>query len=119
MDSFDAAPGSLQIVQQQLDAYNAGQLDAFTACYSPAITLTRLPEGEVAFQGLDELRPAYGQLFSANPNLHCTIAERIVLGRFVIDHERIAGYADGNEAEAVVIYEVADGLIARVWVLRS
>jgi hypothetical protein len=42
-----------------------------------------------------------------------------VLGRFVIDHERIAGYADGNEAEAVVIYEVADGLIARVWVLRS
>jgi hypothetical protein len=37
----------------------------------------------------------------------------------VVDEERITGTKSGRPAHAAVIYEVAGGKIARVWVTRE
>ncbi|MBI1800779.1 MAG: steroid delta-isomerase, partial [Chloroflexi bacterium] len=43
----------------------------------------------------------------------------MVLGRLVVDAERITGRADIGEIYLIAIYEVQDDLIHRVWPLRG
>jgi hypothetical protein len=101
------------LVQRQLEAYNARDLDAFSATYSPAIRIFRMPSAEPAIVGLEQLRKIYKARFSS-PGLHADIVNRIVIGNKVIDHERVVGI-EKNPVEAVAVYEVADGLIQAVW----
>lgn len=108
------------VVQRQLEAYNAGDIDAFLATYSPDIELFDFP-GERRTQGLEPMRASYTDLFGNNPDLHCEIRSRTVRGRYVIDHEIItgvAGVAGGATFEAVAIYEVRGGRIRRVWFIQ-
>jgi len=105
------------VVQRQLEAYNAGDVDAFLATYDPDIELFNFP-GERHTQGLDAMRATYGKLFEANPGLHAEIRKRIVRGRYVIDHEAISGTAQGLTFEAIAIYEVRGGQIRRVWFIQ-
>lgn len=106
------------IIQRQLAAYNARDLEAFVATYSPTITLRRGLNEPVSLTGLAELRATYGELFANNPNLHCDILNRMVVGNYVIDHEQITGRGTASPSKVVVIYEVQAGLIERVWVVR-
>jgi hypothetical protein len=107
------------IVQHQLAAYNARDVEAFVATYSPTITIMCHPSGQVLIEGIAELRKTYDDLFANSPNLHCEIVNRIVIGNCVIDHERVTGRGDAPPFNAVVIYEVQDGLIQRAWALRE
>jgi hypothetical protein len=43
-----------EIVQSQLDAYNARNADAFAACYSPGVVVSELATGIVRCTGLAE-----------------------------------------------------------------
>jgi hypothetical protein len=101
------------IVEEQLQAYNARDLDRFAATYSQDIVIYRLPALEPAIVGMAKLREVYAGRFSS-PNLHATIVKRIVLGNKVIDHERVVGIKD-TPIEAVAVYEVEGGLIGKVW----
>jgi hypothetical protein len=101
------------VVQRQLEAYNARDLEAFAATYADGVTIYRLPTLEPAIRGMAKLREVYAQRFSS-PNLHAEILSRIVLGNKVIDHERVVGIRE-QPLEAVAVYEVVDGLIATVW----
>jgi hypothetical protein len=105
----------VEVVQRQLEAYNARDLERFAATYSDSITIYRLPALEPAIVGQAKLREVYTARFSA-PNLHAEILSRMVLGNKVIDHERVRGIKE-TPIEAVAAYEVEDGLIARVWFL--
>ncbi|MDQ4123894.1 MAG: amidohydrolase family protein [Acidobacteriota bacterium] len=102
------------IVQQQVNAYNARDLEAFVATYSPNIKLYTHPD-TLRGSGHEEMRKQYGDLFKRIPKLHCEIVNRIVMGNFVIDQERVTGFPNNNVINAVAIYEVRDGLIQRVW----
>lgn len=102
------------IVQQQVNAYNARDLEAFIATYSPDIKIYAHPD-TLRGSGHAEMRKTYGDLFKRVPKLHCEIANRIVMGNFVIDQERVTGNPNGAVINAVAIYEVRDGLIQRVW----
>jgi hypothetical protein len=102
-----------EIVQEQLEAYNARDLERFAATYADGITIYRLPALEPAIAGKARLREVYRARF-ASPGLHAEIVNRIVLGNKVIDHERVVGIKP-EPVEAVAAYEVADGLIRRVW----
>lgn len=102
------------IVQQQVNAYNARDLEAFIATYSPDIKIYIHPD-TLRGSGHGEMRKIYGELFKNVPKLHCEIVNRIVMGNFVIDQERVTGNPNGRVANAVAIYEVRDGLIQRVW----
>jgi hypothetical protein len=102
------------IVQQQLDAYNARDIDAFCALHAEDVEFIRLPDQVPALRGRAALRTFYaGQRFN-RPALRADILARMVLGNKVIDHERVHGLEDGPR-EVVAIYEVVDAQIARVW----
>jgi hypothetical protein len=103
----------VDIVEEQLKAYNARDLERFAATYAEGIRIYRLPETQPAIVGQAKLREVYRARFSS-PNLHAEIVNRIVLGNKVIDHERVAGIKD-IPIEAVAVYEVAEGLIQVVW----
>ena len=101
------------VVQRQLEAYNARDLERFAAQYAEDITLFRMPTSEPTTRGQQQFREVYRQRFAAT-NLHADVLSRIVMGNKVIDHERIVGIRD-VPIEAVAVYEVTDGLIRTVW----
>jgi hypothetical protein len=103
----------VDIVEEQLEAYNARDLDRFAATYSDDIRIWRMPATEPSIVGQAQLREVYAKRF-ASPNLHATIVNRIATGDKVIDHERVVGIEAGP-IEAVAVYQVMDGLIAKVW----
>ena len=103
----------VDIVQEQLEAYNARDLERFSATYSDTIRIFRMPATEPAIAGKTQLNDTYRGRFSS-PNLHADIVNRIVIGNKVIDHERVVGIKEAA-IEAVAVYEVEDGLIETVW----
>ena len=102
------------VVQRQVEAYNSHDLDAFAATYSDNIQMFRLPATQPSITNKAELLEFYGANRFMAPNLHAEILSRIVLGNKIIDHERITGLPN-SPFECVVIYEVQNDLIQRVW----
>ena len=111
-----AAP--VDVVQRQLEAYNARDLAAFMATYAESIRLYRLPNPAPAFESKAAMAEFYGQHRFSLPGLRAEIFNRMVLGNKVIDHERVYGLPEGV-LEAVAVYEISDGLIRAVWFFRG
>jgi hypothetical protein len=111
--SADQSPEA--VVQRQLDAYNARDLDALLAIYADDAEVFEHPATLVA-KGTAALRARFTARFQ-EPNLHARLLNRIVSGDRVIDHERVTRtFPEGpGEIELVMIYEVRAGRIARAW----
>ncbi len=107
------------VVQRQLAAYNARDIDAFLATYAADARLFEHPATLLA-AGTAQLRERYSARFR-EPNLHATVAGRLVMGNIVIDHEKIARtFPEGpGTSEAVVVYEVQAGRIAKAWLISG
>lgn len=101
-----------EVVQAQVDAYNARDLEAFLATYADEIVLVN--DGKERILAKAALRTGYGKLFSENPELSCIVLNRESAGNTVIDDERVDGLADGGRREARATYELENGLIRRV-----
>jgi hypothetical protein len=112
-----AVSGPEQLVDKQLDAFNRHDLETFLAAYAPEATLFDQPD-HVRQSGIGEIRQTYGLGFANNPALRATVSARMTLGNFVVEQETVSGFADGKTVTAVVIYEVAEDRIARVWFIR-
>jgi hypothetical protein len=107
-----SAPTSPEaVVQRQLDAYNARDLDALLATYAPEARQYALPATLLA-TGHAEMRPRFAVRFQ-EPNLHARLLQRAVMGNIVIDHEEVSRtFPEGpGKVDLVVVYEVVDGLI--------
>ncbi|MFD0797485.1 nuclear transport factor 2 family protein [Maribacter chungangensis] len=104
------------IVQKQLDAYNARDIDGFMDTYSENIALYNFP-AQLRTQGQLAMRKGYGEYFESTPDLHAEIKNRIVIGNIVIDHEEVT--ANGTKFSAVAIYEVVNGKISKVTFVRE
>jgi hypothetical protein len=105
------------LVQRQLDAYNALDLEGFIATYSPDIEIFDISSAATPqMAGLEGMREVYGGMFASMPNLRCDLANRIADGAFVIDHEICMMGEPGDPPEhAIAIYQVENNLIRRVW----
>ena len=105
------------VVQRQLDAYNALDLQALLALYSDDAQLFEHPATLLA-TGTAELRQRFAARFQ-EPGLHATLLQRIVAGAFVVDHEMVRRhFPEGpGEIELVMIYEIIQGRIARAWTI--
>jgi imidazolonepropionase-like amidohydrolase len=110
-------PSPETVVQRQVDAYNARDLDAFVDFYTEDVEICRLPALEVNLQGREALRARYGPFFEATPDLHCRVMKRTVSGNYVVDHEFVTGIADRPRLRAVAVYQVEGPRIRRVWFL--
>ncbi len=104
----------VEVVQRQLDAYNARDLAAFVATYSDDIRIFRMPSAEPALSGKEQLAEFYATKRFNVPALHAELLGRIATGNKVVDHERIRGIAD-KLVEAVAVYQVRDDRIETVW----
>lgn len=103
-------------VQAQLDAYNAHDVDAFLACYAPDAVI-RHADGRVLMQGHEQIRARYEKLFEANPSVTAEVPTRIRAGSWVVDEEKVR--LTQGELHVAVGYEVRDGLIRSVVMMRS
>lgn len=110
-------------VEAQLVAYNQRDVEAFIACYT-ADCVIEDGAGKRLMSGHTEMRPRYQSLFDGSPHLHCDVVQRIRIGSYVLDEERISGRLPGIDPEvrrALAIYRIDSdsGLIAHVRFLRE
>ncbi len=103
----------LEIVAAQFDAYNAQDLERMLATYSEDCIVAEL-NGPVLQNGKVEIRARYAKTFKDYPHNRARSVNRIELGATVIDHEQVARGPDGPHFEAICVYTIKDGLIARV-----
>ena len=111
----DAPHAPAAVVQRQLDAYNARDVDALMNCYAEDADLFEHPDTRLA-SGRGELRPRFAERFR-EPDLHAHLRHRIVIGSRVVDHECVTrNFPEGRGTlDLVMIYEVEAGLIQRAW----
>ena len=99
------------IVQRNLDAYNARDIDAFMADYADDVKTYAYPN-TLRTEGKEAMRKGYSEWFKNVKDLRAFIKKRIVIGNKVIDEEQVT--ANGKIFEAVAIYEVENGKITKV-----
>jgi hypothetical protein len=101
------------VVQRQLDAYNAKDIPGWLATYAPDAQQFTL-HGACFATGHEQMGARIAVRFQ-EPDLHAGLISRTVMGNIVIDLERITrNFADGRgTVEMLCVYEIADGLIQR------
>jgi len=101
------------VIQAQLDAFNAKDLDALMATYAPDAQQFAL-HGELLAQGHAALRARYAIRF-AEPDLHARLVTRTAMGKMVVDAEIITrNFPEGvGTLEMLCVYEVEGGKIVR------
>lgn len=109
-----------EVVQRQLDAYNARDIDAFAAVFADDAELFDLGNPTPTTVGKAAIRARYQALFDASPKLHSMVLNRTAFGHVVVDLEQITGrMGDDAVMELMMIFEVHDGLIRRAHAVRS
>lgn len=106
-------PSPQAVVQRQLDAYNARDLDALLATYAPDAEQYAL-HGPLLAKGHDAMRQRFAERFR-EPDLHARLLSRTLIGDVVADHEVITrNFPEGfGTLEMLCLYEVRDGFIRK------
>lgn len=104
------------LAQQQLNAYNARNIDAFLEPYSDSVRIYGFPD-KLMMKGKEEMRKSYSSLFTNVKELHCQLVNRIVQGNTVIDQENVTGFGD-KPVKAIAVYKIRDGKIAEVYFMQ-
>lgn len=108
-----------EVVQRQLAAYNARDLEAFLACFADEAEATDLGAASPTQAGKAQLRQRYSELFAKSPGLHCHVLNRTAFAHVVVDLEQITGrHGTPGDYQVLAIYEVTGGLIRRVHFVR-
>ena len=107
------AHSPVTLIQQQLDAYNAKNVEAWLACFAPDAQQYTL-HGELLAAGHVDMRGRVTSRFT-EPDLHARLLNRTVMANFVIDLELITrNFPEGKGSiEMLCIYEIHDGLIQK------
>lgn len=110
---------SAAIVQRQLDAYNARDVDALLATYAEDAQMFEHPSKLLA-SGSAALRERFVARFQ-EPNLRATLLSRTVMGHIVVDHEIVTRtFPEGpGKMHLMMIYEVQAGRIAKAWIIAG
>lgn len=112
---MSTASDPASIVQRQLDAYNARDIDALLAIYAEDAQMFEHPSKLVA-SGAVALRARFSARFQ-EPDLRAILLNRTVMGQTVIDFEEVSRtFPEGKgKIRLLMIYEVRNGRIANAW----
>ena len=115
MSNMPSSHDPASLVQRQLDAYNARDLDALMATYADDVEHFELPSTLVA-KGAADVR-ARLSIRLQEPDLHARLLGRTVMGNLVIDHEIVTrNFPEGlGTIEMIAMYEVSGDRISRGW----
>jgi imidazolonepropionase-like amidohydrolase len=105
-----------QLAQQQLNAYNARDIDAFLEPYSEDVKIYGFPN-QLQMEGKEAMRKGYANMFENTPDLHCELINRMVNGNTVIDQELVTGFQNGP-LKAIAIYKIKNHKIAEVYFIQ-
>ncbi|HQW00858.1 MAG TPA: amidohydrolase family protein [Saprospiraceae bacterium] len=100
------------LAQQQLNAYNLRDIDAFLEPYADDIEIYNYPNS-LLYKGKSEMRLDYSALFDSAPDLHCELAGRTVKGNVVTDQEIVR--FGNRKIEATAIFHTEKGKIQKVY----
>jgi imidazolonepropionase-like amidohydrolase len=104
------------LVQRQLNAYNARNIEAFMEPYADDIEFYDYPD-KLLGKGKDALRKVYTAVFNKFPALHSELKGRMVQGNVVIDNEKVTGIGNGI-IKGVVIYNIENNKIKKVYIVQ-
>ena len=99
-------------VDAHVKAYNARDIDLFLSCYSDDVVVEDRA-GNVVMRGRDGMLAEYGPFFADFPELRAEVVQRLEVGDYVIDEERIYGW-QAEPVQAVAISHVSGSLIDHV-----
>lgn len=107
------------VVQRQLDAYNARDIEALLRVYADNAQMFEHPATLLA-TGSEALRARFQVRFQ-EPNLHAALLKRMVMGTMVVDHELVTRtFPEGTgKIELIMIYEVQHERISKVWMISG
>lgn len=108
------AAEAAKVVDRQNEAYNRHDIEAFLATYADSVAVQTLGD-TVPVLGKARLRESTAAWFAEAPATQTEVVERMVLGPFVVDRQRVTGAGSAHPLDAIGIYEVREGLIRRVW----
>lgn len=102
-------------VREQLEAYNARDIDRFMRCWVDDALYYEFPDRLLA-SGTAAIRERHVTRFR-EPNLFGRLLTRLVVDDIVVDHETVTrGFPEGpGEVDVIAIYKVRDGKIAKGW----
>lgn len=107
------------IVQEAIDAYHDHDLDRCLGYYAPDVVV-KDAEGSILMVGAETVRSRYAKSMSDNPNIRYDIPNRIALGDWVIDEERVTGFSKPGSPDvvrAVLVYRISGGRIREILIL--
>jgi hypothetical protein len=116
MAGFRKTPAT-SIVDALVDAYNAHDAVGFAALFSENANAYEHP-GALAQEGRTDIETFYARRFGELPELRTEVLHRIVIGEYVIDHERVQRAHDQPPFETLAINLVRDGKIQRLDIVR-
>ena len=106
-----------ELVQRQLDAYNAGDIDEFVKVFHDEISVWSFQGDSAVISGIDHFREVYGNLFEQSPDLYCNVVNRTIVNDKVLDYEIVTGRKRSTETlHLVMVYEFKDG---KIWKCTS
>jgi hypothetical protein len=112
--SSQAAPE--RIAQSRVDAFNRRDLETLIGLYAPDARFYEPPD-RLRDTGVAQIRQTYTRRFASAPGVKIAVAQRMTEGHFVVDREVETG-GSAQPVSALVISEIRDGKILRVWTLR-
>lgn len=101
------------IVQGQLDAYNAQDLDAHVSFFADDMTIANLRE-EPNLRGVAAYRERMGGVFAQYPQNKVELLGRTKIGNKILDHEKVMRAPDVEPFEVIAIYTIENGKIKHV-----
>ncbi|MFH1004965.1 MAG: amidohydrolase family protein [Bacteroidota bacterium] len=107
----------LSLVQRQLNAYNARNLDAFVEQYADDVELYKFPDTLIG-KGKEYMYKTYSSLFDKTPNLHCEIKKRIIQGNIIIDNESVTRNNKIKQSKCIAIYHIENNKIKKVYFIK-
>lgn len=107
-----------QLAQQQLDAYNNRNIDAFLVPYSDSVEVYIFPN-QLQYKGKENMRNQYKPMFERLTDLNCKLVNRMVMGNTVIDHEWVIFDKNQPGVSAIAIYTIQNNKIQKVHFIRG
>ena len=110
------------IIQAQLNAYNATDLDRFLAFFSEDAQVIYFPSGEFAAKGIKDLREVYGKWFgelAALESFRCELLDTVTMDDLVVAKELLTGLPYTERFHFIAIYQFKEKKVHRLWLIAE
>jgi hypothetical protein len=114
----DTHRNNVAVIDALLDAYNAGDARRFAEFFAEDAVHGVLHSDQY-LHGRDAIHARYVEVFAMYPQNRSVVVNRMALGPFVLDHEKVSRSPDSEPFEVVVIYTFDGGLIKRMDFVRT